>query len=1243
MFVQLQIIICLLFYFVNRIETAIFCNISENEYNALNALYIFTNGSNWRNKINKWIFPSDLSKPCSTLTKWHGLRCINFTSSICAISEINLIYNELNGIIPTELGNLDNLNDLDLSNNQLIGLIPTQLGNLDKLIKLGLYNNSLNGVIPTQLGNLHILNYLGLYNNQLSGLIPTQLVNLDKLTNLNLANNQLNGVIPTQLGNLHILNYFDLSLNQLNGVIPTQLGNLHMLNYFDLSFNQLNGVIPTQLGNLDKLTYLVLNNNQLSGLIPTQLGNLDKLLFSILYLNNNQLSGGIPTELGNLDKLTYLNIFDNQLNGVIPTQLGNLDILGNIDLNNNQLSGLIPTQLGNLDKLTNLNLANNSLNGVIPTQLGYLHILNYLDLSFNQLSGTIPSSFNQLNNIKVLFLTSNKLTCNLDGIFDSNYQNNLTNIDLVDNYLTGSIPSNIFGLKSLKTFAISNNCISGSLPIEICSSTTLKSLILDGIHANCRKFIFPIFPFIKTFYATSDIIEGGIPTCVFNMTNLTTLHVSGNSIKGTLDKDIVLSNKLTNLDLSTNLFSGEIPNVIQNYQWKYLNLGFNKFQDTIDNSLPSAIQSNSSTLILKNNRISGLIPSSLNSFDNINILEGNIFSCSSILPSNDPNSVDYQCGTRLFYILLLSFSFVTIVIILIKLRFYSDVDNIIQNIWYKNINRLRITGKEIQRLKFLEPLSSIINNDNSLMNSVGNDDSIIRISDGLSYQKDSSITLLFKISENLQLFLICIVLFNIFFWLLSSIILHQYYSTYDFMYGYNLSMTFLSGLPSTIVLILLITISIIFIYILMNRIVFQSPIVDNIEIDKVDKNLFFTNHFWLFLLVFIINMIVMVVVNGLFVITSLNPKKYKNNIEIFAIFLSIFKTIWKSFVLPLLLSILITNESKGDDRIKSMYNKYSKIVIIFQCVLGILNFIIIPLFANSFLSTNCFYYTLIPQDEITSYYSYQECNVISNSNGMCIYYKDYTRTSSFQPPFEYSYQCVSTLMTTYCSFYIYMSILLIMEPLLVPLIKVCYSKIKENEGLEKMMNKLIPSSFKPLESSLTSKMTKKNRMMKTIFINQTQFIVNIVIFITLYVTVGFMLPLIGIIMCISLYLYIHSILSNIGGKLTNATIDDKEKLEKECENLFENLNMNLNRYIYPIMGIFLSLLVFDTVGDKSGSDVAIFYLTLTLLIPLILWLIKRLYLLYYNKYYVKSNELQEGMSLQNIRNSDVKNPLNNNI
>ena len=54
----------------------------------------------------------------------------------------------MTGEIPSELGNLANLQWLHLSNNQLTGEIPSELGNLANLQWLSLSNNQLEGCIP---------------------------------------------------------------------------------------------------------------------------------------------------------------------------------------------------------------------------------------------------------------------------------------------------------------------------------------------------------------------------------------------------------------------------------------------------------------------------------------------------------------------------------------------------------------------------------------------------------------------------------------------------------------------------------------------------------------------------------------------------------------------------------------------------------------------------------------------------------------------------------------------------------------------------------------------------------------------------------------------------------------------------------------------------------------------------------------------------------------------------------------
>lgn len=99
--------------------------------------------------------------------------------------------NQLNGTIPSSVGNLKQLQYLYLNNNQLSGEIPSSIGNLKQLFDLELYDNQLSGAIPSSIGKLKFLRSLHLYNNQLSGEIPRSVHKLTLLNSVGIDNNQL--------------------------------------------------------------------------------------------------------------------------------------------------------------------------------------------------------------------------------------------------------------------------------------------------------------------------------------------------------------------------------------------------------------------------------------------------------------------------------------------------------------------------------------------------------------------------------------------------------------------------------------------------------------------------------------------------------------------------------------------------------------------------------------------------------------------------------------------------------------------------------------------------------------------------------------------------------------------------------------------------------------------------------------------------------------------------------------------
>jgi Leucine-rich repeat (LRR) protein len=301
---------------------------------ALVALYNSAGGINWTDKTN-WLS----SEPINT---WHGVKVLNNR-----VTEVNLGFNNLIGIIPREIGNLTNLQSLVLYNNQLSGSIPAEIGNLTNLQSLTLYNSQLSGSIPSEIGNLTNLHVLVLYNNQLSGYIPTEIGNLRNLTHIFLNNNQLSGSIPAEIGNLINLAYLHLYTNKLSGPIPAEIGNLINLQSLVIYSNKLSGSVLTEIGNLINLQRLDLHYNQLSGSIPKEIGNLINL--SILDLNFNALSGSIPTEIGNLINLTRLWLSSNQLSGSVPGSINNLTKLSELNLSQNSLDELPSLALPSLE------------------------------------------------------------------------------------------------------------------------------------------------------------------------------------------------------------------------------------------------------------------------------------------------------------------------------------------------------------------------------------------------------------------------------------------------------------------------------------------------------------------------------------------------------------------------------------------------------------------------------------------------------------------------------------------------------------------------------------------------------------------------------------------------------------------------------------------------------------------------------------------------------------------------------
>lgn len=203
-------------------------NCLEDDYIALRAIYLNTDGDNWTDNTgwpDEVFFLANPTLPAGTdISTWFG---IIVDSNGCAL-ELMLGTNNLNGTIPTEIEYLINLTHFNLHENQLTGIIPPEIGTLTNLTYLNLFTNQLTGIIPTTIGNLINLYHLNLKENQLTGSIPSEIGNLTALAFLFLHDNLLTGTLPAEIGSLNIVRVWVYN-NQLSGCYDASLAN-HCLN-----------------------------------------------------------------------------------------------------------------------------------------------------------------------------------------------------------------------------------------------------------------------------------------------------------------------------------------------------------------------------------------------------------------------------------------------------------------------------------------------------------------------------------------------------------------------------------------------------------------------------------------------------------------------------------------------------------------------------------------------------------------------------------------------------------------------------------------------------------------------------------------------------------------------------------------------------------------------------------------------------------------------------------------------------
>ena len=308
----------------------------------------------------------------------------------------------------------------------------------------------------------------------------------------------------------------------------------------------------------------------------------------------------------------------NRISGTVPAQIGDLAALTRLDLGGNRLTGPLPAPVLSAG-LTSLVLSGNDL-ALADLDVTDLTGLSELRAGGNRLTSW-PVGLNA--NLEILDLSDTGLTGALpSGPSGVTTLTGLTYLDLSGNGFTGALLSDWGGLEELAVLVLSDNQLTGPIPATWRTLTKLERLDLGGNRLTGA--------ISSQFRSRWDDTPGA--TRRLGWGSLTDLDLSGNQFSGEIPAWVGGLADLERLNLSDNDFSWGLPRLEGSTGLVYVNLSNNRLQGSVPSAW--AALTGLQQLRLGGNRLSGPFPAWVGRLPDLRHLHLNDNRLTGLLPAS---------------------------------------------------------------------------------------------------------------------------------------------------------------------------------------------------------------------------------------------------------------------------------------------------------------------------------------------------------------------------------------------------------------------------------------------------------------------------------------------------------------------------------------------------------------------------------------------------------------------------------